>query len=751
MDAAAQERQKNADGADNIVKQRWWLRWPVIVGLGIVFAAVTVVAAIVFFNNVQYELYQEQSYHLRETMVTVAEKVDIILDDQWNILSSADILLQAISPQDEESIADALDNISTTLLLDDTCLFLVDNQRICYRNDVESGQEIWKDTELLLSGEDRQIALEANTVKGVSTDEYMVFLFELSEPITYGEDGAQLTHVGLWQDIGLFQAQFQSHAYNNQNQTILLDTDGTRIYYDVVNGAFDTYNVLRTIQQDEFLYDETAESMMEKYSQGETGSAKIVHDGENYFVGYTPLSGGWMYVSIVPEDYVSVNTGGFTSALLNAFFTFGGVVVLLVVVVIIFILMSINSRKQVNLERAMNGRLQTANVAAREAEAAAQKASMAKSEFLSNMSHDIRTPINGIIGMLDVADLHQDDPAWLRDCLGKIRGATNHLLQLINDVLDMSKAESGRVNLARDRFDVVTLTRECADILRTQMENRDISFTLENDNIQHTSLYGSPLHLRQILLNILGNAAKYTEDGGHISFVTEEVSSGDNTAILRFTVADNGIGISEEFQKHIFEAFTQEGNGSRTEYKGTGLGMAITKNLVDLMGGTITVESALGVGSTFTLLLHFEIDQLPQPAEEETAAASTDITGMKVLLVEDNALNREIARTLLEVHGAIISEAEDGQAALDMFKASPDGFYDLILMDVMMPVMNGLDATRAIRALPREDARTVPILAMTANAFAEDVAAAKAAGMNEHLAKPLNVETLVKTIAKYRA
>lgn len=581
----------------------------------------------------------------------------------------------------------------------------------------------------------------------------MVYLLKLDTPIPYGIDGAQITHVGVTQSQEDFGTLFRSNAYSDHNETILLKTNGTRIYYDAEDSPFNTFNVLRTIEQAEFLFDETAEKLDENFRAGEAGTAEIRYQGRRYFIGYTTLSERWRYMTIVPEEYVSVNSVGFTTTLMQGFGMFGGITILLVVIFTLVFIVAANRNRQFVREQAMNRELQAANEAALAAEEEARAANNAKSEFLANMSHDIRTPINGIIGMLDVADLHQDDPERLRDCLSRIRGVTNHLLVLINDVLDMSKAESGKIELAHDPFDLVQLLQECSDIEQGQMQGRQLNYTA-NINIRHRYLYGSPLHLRQILLNILGNSVKYTRDGGCITLTADEKSvPEDGTLRLRLVIADNGIGMSEQFQKEIFQPFTRADNTAHSEMRGTGLGMAITKKLVDLMDGDIRVQSRLGEGSTFTVLLPLEIDPEARAAPrggEQDADAAADIAGMQILLVEDNELNREIATILLEDKGAVVTEAVNGKIALDTFRDHAPGTYDLILMDVMMPVMNGLEAARAIRALPRPDAQSIPILAMTANAFAEDVANTRAAGMNEHLSKPLNIEKVIRTIAAHR-
>ena len=380
----------------------------------------------------------------------------------------------------------------------------------------------------------------------------------------------------------------------------------------------------------------------------------------------------------------------------------------------------------------------------------AKQASRAKTEFLSHMSHDIRTPINGILGMLEISEQNPDDPARQQDCRRKIRGAAQHLLSLINDVLDISKLESGSFELRHEPFALRELLENCLSILRPQAEAEGLDLQERWSCLEDVHLVGSPLHLRQILINILGNAVKYNRPGGAVELCTEQVGRRGEKALFRFTVTDTGIGMSEEFLKHIFEPFTQENAGVRTHYQGTGLGMAITKRLVEQMGGEIQVTSRLGEGSCFVIELPFEIDRCRSAPCEEKAEQNGQVRleGLRLLLAEDNELNREIAQYMLEDAGAEVVNAADGRQALELFAASAPGELDGVLMEVMMPVMNGLEATRAIRALDRPDAKTVPIIAMTANAFAEDVQQCLEAGMNAHLAKPLDLDRMFSTITE---
>ena len=379
----------------------------------------------------------------------------------------------------------------------------------------------------------------------------------------------------------------------------------------------------------------------------------------------------------------------------------------------------------------------------------AESANIAKTEFLQRMSHDIRTPINGIRGMVEIGDRCPEDMARQADCRKKIWEASTLLLELVNEVLDMGKLESGEVVLENVPFDLPELMHEVTDVLEKQAAERGIVLHREYGRLPHPRLVGSPLHVKRLLMNVLSNAIKYNRDKGHVMLDCFELSSTGDKVQICFVCADTGIGMSAEFQQRMFEPFTQENAGARSVYGGTGLGMSITKSLVDKMGGIIEVESKQGVGTTYTITLPFTIDNTEAAEPEQQQTDLTVLRGRRVLLAEDNALNMEIVEFLLNDVGIKVTRAADGQQAVEAFAASPVGSFDAILMDVMMPVRDGHEATHAIRAMDRPDAKSIPIFAMTANAFAEDRLKALQAGMNEHLPKPIDPDTLYRLLAKY--
>ena len=414
--------------------------------------------------------------------------------------------------------------------------------------------------------------------------------------------------------------------------------------------------------------------------------------------------------------------------------------VMFIAVAIIGILLLLLSRLVVGQRK-----LEAALAEAREANAA----NVAKTTFLNSMSHDIRTPMNAIIGFTNIA-LSMSPEEKVRNCLEKIMKSSDYLMSLINDVLDISRIESGKIKYEPVPCDITEITDTVLAVAHGFLQGRNIEFVVTRGTPTAKYVYADELRIREVLINILSNAIKFTKDGGTIRFEVEDQPVGDGKHVeVRYRISDTGIGMSEGYQAHLYEEFSQESDGARTNYKGTGLGMAITKRYVDMMHGEIYVKSKQGVGTTFTVELPLRIAETAPDTKEKCSCTERDLQGVRILMAEDNDLNAEIAITLLEEKGLVVTRAVDGQDVIDQFRAAPAGSFDLILMDIMMPQQNGYEATQAIRSMAdRPDGRTIPIVAMTANAFAEDIAAAHAAGMNGHLAKPIDMDEVVKVICR---
>ena len=446
----------------------------------------------------------------------------------------------------------------------------------------------------------------------------------------------------------------------------------------------------------------------------------------------------------VPENYVFENTFQYVFYALIAY-----LIVLSAVNMVRFRTAQEYRESQLKAQKEYADSLQGKNMELKKALEEADRANAAKTNFLARVSHDIRTPLNGIIGLLEIDEAHMEDKALLTRNQKKMKVAAMHLLSLINDILQMSKLESGEMTLAHEPMDLKKLSEDVLTIV--EQRAADAGVTLEYDrNVERkvSCVYGSPLHVRQIFLNIYGNCIKYNKLGGKVTTLCTCEKIGEGMVTYRWEIRDTGIGMSQEFLNHIFEPFAQEKVDARSVYNGTGLGMSIVKSLIEKMGGSITITSKEGVGSCFTVILPFEIAE-DMPKEEKEEKKQVSVEGLHLILAEDNELNAEIAETLLGDKGITVSKAWDGQQAVELFEKNPPGTFDGILMDVMMPGVDGLLATRKIRALDREDAGSIPIIAMTANAYEEDVKKCLEAGMNAHLSKPLQMDKVIYTIAKF--
>jgi signal transduction histidine kinase/ActR/RegA family two-component response regulator len=711
-------------------------RWCV----GAVLALAAVVLTVLFYRELRVQLYTERQSHLTELTVKVTQVLDTTIAEKQAQVDTARHLLESETYEDAAALTDSLVRMAGYLDLDDSVLLAVDRRGYSYTNVGTEGWWLCDDQ----ADDDPGPAIRELNLTG-KTDTYLVFFSALDEANPTVGDGAMLTHAAVAVPLTSMQADFTISAFGDSCYVYLIDSDGRRLYRQTTKAIFlGAENILSALGKAEFYMGGSIEELTEAVESYTACCLEFrnPNDGQNCFVSTVPLQDAdWTVLLFVPTDVLGANTGRLMHFVVAYFLVIAAILMLIFTMLLWAV---ITNRK----DKELMAKQEAANHYLSQAAADASAASAAKSEFLSHMSHDIRTPINGIVGMTGIAMKSVDDPARVRDCLQKISGAADHLLTLINDVLDMSRIESGRVEMAHEPLDMRTVLENCASILTGQLLERDLNFVRDEEDFQHPHLLGDALHLRQVFLNILGNAVKFTPDGGTITLRARETRATADTAHYVFIISDTGVGMSAEFQKRIFEPFSQEDGNSRTHYQGTGLGMAITKQFVDLMGGTISVTSAAGQGSAFTVTLDLDIDhETHQAARTQTPR---DIRGMKLLLVEDNALNLEIAVELLTDAGATVNTAENGQEAVDQFLAAAPGTYDAILMDIMMPVMNGYDATRAIRASTHPEAATIPIIAMTANAYAEDVQKALDAGMNAHVAKPIDVERLFTVLRGVR-
>ena len=514
-------------------------------------------------------------------------------------------------------------------------------------------------------------------------------------------------------------------GYKQENDGTIVITNGN----DII--ASNDKKLINTKAQNNPVVNEIRKSV-------KSGQFAVIQNGiKRYFTSLDKGRNYYIYMYAEDRDLVKTLTSNIGIALI----LYG---------IFVTILMTIKAKSNQQYELIQKQREEEYKKELEKSAREAKKANIAKTEFLQRMSHDIRTPINGIRGMVEVGEYYKDNLVKQAECRKKIWEASGFLLELINEVLDMGKLESEEVILEERSFNFFGLFKEIRMVIEKQAKERGIQIVVHKYRVIHENLIGSPLHVKRVVMNILTNAIKYNKDNGKIIMEFQEVQEDQDTVRIQFKCKDTGIGMSESFQKKIYEPFAQEKAWARTVYGGTGLGMPITKSLVEKMGGTISFESEQDVGTTFDIEIPFQIDHNKQCEEhKKKEVKETSIKGVNVLLAEDNELNMEIAEFVLESAGAKVIKAFNGKEALEIFKASEQGEIDVILMDVMMPVMDGLEAARYIRRSNKENARDIPIIAMTANAFTEDRRRVLEAGMNEHLAKPLESEELIEMIAKY--
>ena len=601
-------------------------------------------------------------------------------------------------------------------------------------------------------------------------DSRMVFLEQLSTPITLqsGEKAITLRYFGISQSMTQLNDYFRCDAYENNNSVYVLDNDGFKLFNANDTELLKGHNVYTVLSQMSYLHGSSFAGAKERLARTGSCYSNAVLDGTEYFYALKQMENAqWTLAFLVPAEYVAVNT----QKLVNIVMVIIIVIALAFSVVTVFVgwfLLRQKQRQELQAEKEANLRLEQYNIQltqandellraqdiAAEALQSAERASKAKTDFLSNMSHDIRTPMNAIIGITTLMknELHQ--PERLAEHLGKLETSGRLLLGIINDILDMSRIESGKTTLNIEKMNISQQVSQLDSIIRQQASQRRQTFTVET-HMQHENVLADPNRLNQVLMNILSNAVKYTPQGGHIRLAVDELTHTEHYTKYRFIVQDDGIGMSAAYQKTLFDPFTREEKSGTNKVQGTGLGMAITKSIVDLMGGTIRVESATGKGTRFEVVLEFPIDAEADkvqtaPALPEEAEAVSPLSGMNFLCAEDNAINAEILELLLETKGARCTICSNGQEIVDAFASVKPGEYDMILMDVQMPVMDGLEATQRIRSGENPLGRTIPILAMTANAFLEDMQKSRDAGMDEHLSKPVDINALEQTVKRFR-
>ena len=587
----------------------------------------------------------------------------------------------------------------------------------------------------------------------------------------YTINGETYTAIGTVYDHSKLDSMLKLKGYDGKAYLFMLDYDGNITYTNLSGDKYQrNYSLLKHLKGEQAITEEEADLFKKKFDNRESGVA-LLGKQNPYYLGYCPIeSNNTILVCIVAKGVVDNVLMDYQKTVLFTTILMAGFILLLFAGLFYSISrLSLADQKAEYEKRnndlhlqtmkemeVVNQKLKKAKNAATEALQTAENANKAKTDFLSNMSHDIRTPMNAIIGITSLIRHDAGNKAKVIEYADKIDISSQHLLGIINDVLDMSKIEAGKTVFKYSDFSILDLMQELDTIFHTQIYEKQQTLTIIKENIQHEWVNGDQVHLMQIFSNLLSNAVKYTQEGGEIQFFVEECETKSSVyAKYRFLVSDNGMGMSADFKDTIFDAFTRAESSLTNKIQGTGLGMAITKNLVEAMGGTIDVESELGQGSCFEVLMDLKIAEdrtVALAAQEETDEQDGNILqGMRFLCAEDNELNAEILTELLKIEGAECTICENGEEILKAFEQSAPGDYDMILMDIQMPVMNGYEATKAIRRSSHELAKTIPIIAMTANAFSEDIQHSLAAGMNAHVSKPVEMKVLEKTIRSIKS
>ena len=736
-------------------------------GIGVVSLAVILTLFIVSQTYIQNLVYHERLSQMEEVTHQMFRSLEDVIDNHWDDVDVQCNYLAYMPMETTDDLFSYLEKLSELSNYKEKQIELiaVDSAGHYYTEHGRMG--LLRGMSYLESAPER-VSYVSNSL--TEDDSRMVFLKQLPTPITLqsGEKEITLRYFGISQCMTQLNDYFRCDAYENNNSVYVLDNNGFKLFNANETELLKGHNVYTVLSQMSYLHGSSFAEAKERLTRTGSCYSNAVLDGTEYFYALKQMENAqWTLAFLVPAEYVAVNT----QKLVNIVMVIIIVIALAFSVVTVFVgwfLLRQKQQQELQAEKEANLRLEQYNIQltqandelrraqdiAAEALQSAERASKAKTDFLSNMSHDIRTPMNAIVGLTALMENELDEPEKLADHLGKLKSSGQLLLDIINNILDMSRIESGKTTLTIEPMDLSHQLDQLNTMIFSQANVKKQTFTVST-HIQHKNLLADPTRLNQVLMNILSNAVKYTPQGGHIRFEAEELPRNDHYAKYRFIVQDDGIGMSAAYQKTLFDPFTREEKSGTNKVQGTGLGMAITKSIVDLMGGTIRVESATGKGTRFEVVLEFPIDAEADkvqtaPALPEEAEAVSPLSGMNFLCAEDNAINAEILELLLETKGARCTICSNGQEIVDAFASVKPGEYDMILMDVQMPVMDGLEATRRIRSGENPLGRTIPILAMTANAFLEDMQKSRDAGMDEHLSKPVDINALEQTVKRFR-
>lgn len=739
---------KSMKDADAGRKSRRSILWLVMAALLAVL--ISVFAFLRFYSAyIDKTLYAERLSQMREVTTQLFAGLEDVMNNQWRTASEQCRTLQREKPQTMDGLMDFLqDQAVLGELADIQCdIIAVDNLGVYYTQ--KGRQGLIGEREYLLSSPER-VSYVSNSL--ISDETRMVFLQRLEEPVTVENGGQQTTliYYGISQNMEELNPYFECSAYNGNNSVYVVDEAGLRLFSSNGDGLLKGFNIYHILEGMEYLHGSSFDlARKELEVENIAYSNAVINDTEVYYALYRMENAEWTLIFLVPSAYVATNTVALVNTTIRMVLVFA---VLLVIfsAAAIFWLMRMQQRAALEVERRNNAQLERINEELAAAVEVAEKATKAKSDFLANMSHDIRTSMNAIVGITNLMEHEADASDKLNTYIQKVQLSSRHLLSLINDILDMSKIESSEVALNQDSISLAEQVGQVDSIIRSQTAERGQTFVIRTHHVVHEYLIGDGVRLRQIFLNLLSNAVKYTPYGGAIRFELEELPCPQpEHATFHITVEDNGYGMEEAFVKHIFEPFTRGESSMTNKVQGTGLGMAITKNIVDLMGGTITVRSTVDRGSCFDVTLTFPIDD---SVKNQVSVESL------LLIAEEKELTGNLQAVLQEAGISFFAASSEKQAEevlqaqrVEAFEQVKPGDYDAVLLDIQMPRMNGLEASRAIRSGSNPLGQTIPIIAMTANAFTEDIRDCLNAGMDAHVSKPIDIAVLERTLRNLMA
>lgn len=708
--------------------------------------------------NYVTQITSERTNQLKQVSDQIRVNLEHGMETHWNMVECIENVVEGNRYADDDALSKTilkLENQFGTEMYG--CrLALLDSNGTVHTNSGEHG--IWDDVWRMADGKEQHTFVsETTNVDGV----YIAFVSKMEKPVSTA-DGDSFTHLVLLKDIGSMKKYYITEAYGGHAATYIIKSNGIQAYYDAVTDIIGARNVFKALSNAEYTDGQNFEKVRNSLEQNNIAAASISLDGTEYCYCLSSMDKYDMTLMLlIPSKYVAASTSELFRSFVRIAIIFGVVLLGLFLLTFVSVIMVKKRNQMVLLEKESNRQLRRLKNEAEQARYQAESASRSKSTFLSNMSHDIRTPMNAVIGFTTLAMKNVNDSSKVSDYLSKILASSNHLLSIINDILDMSRIESGKIQLDEEQISLAEIIRDIEGMLSEQAKQKKLQMTYDTESVKDDAVICDKTRFCQVLLNLMTNAIKFTPEGGSIILrMTQHPGTDEGTGLYEISVKDNGIGMSEEFAARIFEPFERESTSTVSRTQGTGLGMSITKSILDVMGGTITLNTREGEGSEFIINVAMKLGSpdiskeneayvrmLPENDMDADGQSAVQHENIRVLLAEDNELNREIAVAVLGEFGFKVDCVENGEEAVRQVAESHEGHYDIVFMDVQMPVMNGYDAAKAIRKLDNPQLAAVPIVAMTANAFDEDRRMAAEAGMNGFIAKPINIAEIEETIS----